>query len=89
MKSKYNYCNFLFVRLIEDIEIYKLNYRLFEVTKKEYENTEITITVFMSAEIEIRRKKQTLDAFLDRIIIELIDLELITNHSINYILPVY
>lgn len=89
LRSKYEYCQMLFNRLIQRIEIYDLEKQLFEIKKQEYDNGHMAIEQFINEQISIKRSRQSLDNLMDRIILSIIDLESITNQKINYNMPEY
>jgi hypothetical protein len=89
LRSNYKYCNNLFNRLFEEIEIYKMYYKLFEIESKKYENNEITIEEYLLKQINIKEKKKALNSLKDRIILKIIELETLCNYSIKYNIPKY
>lgn len=89
LKSKYKHCQMLFSRLYDLIEIYELEKKIFYIKEEEYNNGQIPIEDYLKEKISIKKNRQPLDNLKDRIILNIIDLEGITNQEINYIMPDY
>ncbi len=89
LRSFYSYCNILFSRLYDDIEVYNINKQLFEIKEQEYNNDEITLENYLKSKISIAEKKQSINALKDRIVMHVFKIEELTNKQLNYFFPKY
>jgi hypothetical protein len=67
-----------------ELEIYKYNSELYTFDLKRYRNNEITLEEFFKSEILILEKRKELLSIKDQIYLGIIDLESLTNYSLNY-----
>lgn len=82
--TKYNHLVNLFSSYDLEIQIYMLYYKLFDLSSAKYENEELTIEQFTQEQIKIKEKVKNLYVLKDRLYLAIIELEQLTNYTINY-----